>query len=67
MADGHPHLRLPALAVGIDGLSGETAPVPDTDVDPSGVDRTRGRVCCMHVLHMPAEPPDSLMYFVQIH
>ena len=53
MADGHPHLRLLALAVGIDSLSGETAPVPDTDLSPCCVNCASERICCMHVLKKP--------------
>ncbi|MBR5084602.1 MAG: hypothetical protein IKX33_08375 [Prevotella sp.] len=64
MADGQPHLRLLAGAVRVDSLRGETAPVPDTDVNPCGVNRARERVCRPHILDMPAESladgPDGL-------
>ena len=68
MADGQFHPRLLAFAVGIDGLRGESAPVPDTDLSPCCVNCAGERVCGIHVLHMPAEPladgPDGLSFLV---
>ena len=56
VADGQRHLRLPAMAVSVDGVSSETDPIPDIDLSPSGVHRASERICGMHVLKEPAEP-----------